>query len=67
MACLHVKLNPSLRKLREHPAKRKGRFSPMLHDPSHNEPPVRAEPIVLARSEQTTLRSLAEQVDEHSG
>jgi hypothetical protein len=34
----------------------------MLHDPSHYEPPALAEPIVLAESEKTTLRRLAEQV-----
>ena len=34
----------------------------MLHDPSHYEPPAPAEPIVLAESDQTILRELAEQV-----
>ena len=34
----------------------------MLHDPSHYEPPAPAEPIVLAESDKTILRRLAEEV-----
>ena len=34
----------------------------MLHDPSHYGPLVVAEPIILADSERTTLRRLAERV-----
>ncbi len=34
----------------------------MLHDPSHHEPPVSAQPIVLKDQDKTVLRRLAEQL-----